>query len=144
MIDTNWLIWFETSSKQSFLKLISHWKEKNNRRAKSGGKPVLSPARKWVGDNGELWTEGPLAVVTGSIPDAWARLWESIPNGGIPCSAVMQERGAWSCPNSMYQTLLTLHGSPCLLRGVDQGLAGVRQVKAGGGMGGRIVVETQN
>ena len=65
-------------------------------------------------------SEGPLAVGPGSIPGASASLLESIPFIGIPFSALMQGGGAWSYPNLMCQTLLTPHGSPYALGGVDE------------------------
>lgn len=35
----------------------------------------------------------------GSDPCAWAVLLEPIPYGGLPCSALVQRGGAWSCLN---------------------------------------------
>lgn len=40
---------------------------------------------------------------------------------GWRCSALMQEGRTWSYPNLLCQNLLTSHGSPYLLGGVDVG-----------------------
>lgn len=53
---------------------------------------------------------------------------EPIPYGGIPCLALMQWGGIWSCSNLMCQTLLTSYVSPYPMGGVDGRWAGGRSV----------------
>lgn len=69
---------------------------------------------------------------------ARACLLKPIQYDGMPCSFLMQWRGAWSCLNLMYQTLLTSYGIPSLMGGVDRGMGG------GAGARGRILNEMLN
>lgn len=48
--------------------------------------------------------------------------------------------GAWFCPNSMRQTLLTSHGSPYPLGGMDGG-GHEEEVEGEGGGGGELCME---
>lgn len=60
-----------------------------------------------------------------------ARALEPIPYGGIPCSALMQGVEALFFFKLMFQAVLTPHGRPCTLEGVDGVLAGMGEVRRG-------------
>lgn len=50
---------------------------------------------------------GPLEMGQKPVPDAWAGSREPTPYDGMPCPALTQGRGAWSCFNFICYVLLT-------------------------------------